>query len=267
MKQEMSSPGRRPDISLAQVAASALAAVSAAVVASFLGVGGTVLGAALGSTVATIAGAVYAHTFRQARDKLSETHVLTVVTRARTAREEPGPGDVPVIEPPAPAAASSESGGGDSADGEDNDAANDAAEGAVPAYAESGTPVTAEGEVVPVTDPRRPRWMSWKALLLMAVAAFVVAMVVISVIELTIGRPISGGSGTTVTKLVHHGRTRHPAPSTPTPAPTTAPVPTSTPTTSPTSSTSPTPVPTGTASQTPTGTPTATAPPVPTPTG
>jgi hypothetical protein len=231
MKQEMSSPDRRPDINLAQVAASALAAVSAAVVASFLGVGGTVLGAALGSTVATVAGAVYAHTFRQARDRLTETRVLAVVTRARTAQGEPGPGDVPVIE---------------------RDRTTD---GTAPAYAESGSLLTAEGELLDVADPRRPRWMSWKTALLVAVAAFVLALVAISVIELTIGRPISGGSGTTVTQLVHHRTTSHrPAPA-PTPQPTSSvPAPT----------TSPTPTPTGTPTQTPVGTPTSVPTSVPT---
>ncbi len=180
----MSSSSSRPDISLAQVAGSALAAVSAAVIASFLGVGGTVLGAALGSTVATIGGAVYAHTFRQAGQKLGETRVLTVVSRARLTHEPPGPGDVPLVEP--------------GADG----------------------PATTTGGR---SGPRlggRPPWMTWQALAAMAVAAFLVAMVVISAIELTIGRPISGGSGTTVSKLVHHSSSRHPS----TPAPGSHPV-------------------------------------------
>src|SRR3954452_24197237 len=87
-----------PDISGAQVAGSALAAVSAAVVASFLGVGGTVLGAALGSIVASVGGAIYSHSFRRAGDRLGETRVLTVVTRPLAGRADPGPGDVPVIE-------------------------------------------------------------------------------------------------------------------------------------------------------------------------
>jgi hypothetical protein len=94
--------------------------------------------------------------------------------------------------------------------------------------------------------------MSAKALVALAVAAFLVAMVVISAVELTIGHSISGGSGTTVSRLVEHSSTqRSPTTgptSTPTSPATTAPVPSPTVTGSP--------APTGTPSQTPTGAPT-----------
>ncbi len=63
--------------------------MSAAVVASFLGVGGTVIGAALGSIVASVGGAVYSHSFKRAGDRLGETKVLTVVTRPRPGAAEP----------------------------------------------------------------------------------------------------------------------------------------------------------------------------------
>jgi hypothetical protein len=49
-----------------QTVGSALAAVTSAFVGSFLGVAGTLVGAALGSLVATIAGAVYSHTLNTA---------------------------------------------------------------------------------------------------------------------------------------------------------------------------------------------------------
>lgn len=49
-----------------QTMGSALAAVTSAVVGSFLGVAGTLIGAALGSVVATIAGALYARTLDSA---------------------------------------------------------------------------------------------------------------------------------------------------------------------------------------------------------
>jgi hypothetical protein len=236
----MSPSGRRPDVSYAQVAGSALAAVSAAVIASFLGVGGTVLGAALGSLIATLGGAIYAHSFRRAGAKLSETKVLTVVTRSRAGHGEPGPGDVPLIEP----------------------ASSDGERGPTPPYAESGPPGTTDEEVIQ-EGPARPRWMSWKTAALLAVAACVIAMVVVSVIELTIGGPISGGSGgTTVTKLVHPGKGKHPK-HTPAPTPTT---PVVTPTSGPTTAvpTPTTPTPTVTATPAPTATTTA---PVGPPTG
>lgn len=242
-----------PDISGAQVAGSALAAVSAAVIASFLGVGGTVLGAALGSIVASVGGAVYSHSFRRAGDRLGDTKVLTVVTRPRVVRTAPGPGDVPVIE--------------------DADGA-----GGQPPYAESGQESPdqpAEPVEVPQSGPlpapggRIPRWLSWKAAVALTVVAFVLAIAAIEVVELVIGRPISGGSGgTTISKLVKPGSSKPKAPK-PKPTPTSTPVSTASPTSTPTSS------PTTTATQpspsdtSPTGSPSSTGPigPSGTPTG
>jgi hypothetical protein len=53
-----------------EVAASALAAVSAAVAASFLGVAGTVVGAALVSGLSTAGAALYEHALRRTHDRL-----------------------------------------------------------------------------------------------------------------------------------------------------------------------------------------------------
>lgn len=55
-------------LSIPQVTGSALAAVSAAVAASWLGVAGTIIGAAVGSVIATVGSAVYAQTLRQSRE-------------------------------------------------------------------------------------------------------------------------------------------------------------------------------------------------------
>ena len=52
-------------LSALQVAAGALAAVSAAVIASFFGVAGTVIGAAVASVVSTVGAAVYTETMRR----------------------------------------------------------------------------------------------------------------------------------------------------------------------------------------------------------
>lgn len=56
---------RRIDLSLPQVAGSAVAAVAAAVAASQLGVYGTILGAGVMSVVATCGGSVFQHFFRR----------------------------------------------------------------------------------------------------------------------------------------------------------------------------------------------------------
>lgn len=72
-----SDPGPRPapplGLSGPQVAGSALAAVSAAVAASWLGVAGTVVGAALGSVFGTVGTALYSHSLATGRDAVRRT--------------------------------------------------------------------------------------------------------------------------------------------------------------------------------------------------
>ncbi|MFB8089507.1 hypothetical protein [Streptomyces sp. NPDC055992] len=93
---------RRIDLSLPQVAGSAVAAVAAAVAASQLGVYGTIAGAGVMSVVATCGGSVFQHFFRRTGEQIREVTVqvkhpdreVTVHTRetgprqsARTSRE------------------------------------------------------------------------------------------------------------------------------------------------------------------------------------
>jgi len=61
---------RRIDLSVAQVAASALATVAGAVLASGLGVYGTIIGAAVVSVGATVGGAVFQHLFKRTGEQL-----------------------------------------------------------------------------------------------------------------------------------------------------------------------------------------------------
>jgi hypothetical protein len=63
-------PRRRLDLSLTQVIAGALAAVSAAWAASTLGVAGTVIGAAVVSVTITVLSAVYQHGARRTAERL-----------------------------------------------------------------------------------------------------------------------------------------------------------------------------------------------------
>ncbi|MBC7595556.1 MAG: hypothetical protein H7288_16745 [Kineosporiaceae bacterium] len=77
-------PNRRrflPDVSWFQVVASALAAVTAAWIASKLGVAGTIVGAALGSFVVTLSSAFYSNTLHQGRTMLIQTERGTVIER------------------------------------------------------------------------------------------------------------------------------------------------------------------------------------------
>jgi hypothetical protein len=61
---------RRIGLTTSQVAASALAASCAAIVASYLGVAGTISGAAIGSIVATTGSAFYGHAFHTGGKKI-----------------------------------------------------------------------------------------------------------------------------------------------------------------------------------------------------
>ncbi|MFE3473966.1 hypothetical protein ACFXOI_20365 [Streptomyces bacillaris] len=103
---------RRIDLSLPQVAGSAVAAVAAAVAASQLGVYGTIAGAGVMSVVATCGGSVFQHFFRRTGEQIREVTVqvthpegrqVTVRTKETTPagrrsaerRPEPGPGPGP----------------------------------------------------------------------------------------------------------------------------------------------------------------------------
>lgn len=74
---------RRIDLSLPQVAGSAVAAVAAAVAASQLGVYGTILGAGVMSVVATCGGSVFQHFFRRTGEQIRGA---TVQVKHRAAR-------------------------------------------------------------------------------------------------------------------------------------------------------------------------------------
>ncbi|MFE3327316.1 hypothetical protein [Streptomyces sp. NPDC059176] len=63
---------KRLDLSVAQVAGSALAAIAAAVLASQLGVYGTIVGAGVVSVVATCGGSVFQHLFRRTGEQIRD---------------------------------------------------------------------------------------------------------------------------------------------------------------------------------------------------
>ncbi|HET7173850.1 MAG TPA: hypothetical protein VFI30_06200 [Nocardioidaceae bacterium] len=66
-------PRPRLELSGVRVLGGALAAASAAVAASWLGVGGTIIGAAVASVVATVGTALYSHSLERSRYTLLET--------------------------------------------------------------------------------------------------------------------------------------------------------------------------------------------------
>ncbi|MEC4016637.1 hypothetical protein [Streptomyces sp. H27-D2] len=73
---------KRLELSVAQVAGSALAAVAAAVLASKLGVYGTIIGAGVVSVVATAGGTIFQHLFKRTGEQIREVTVQ-VHTRPR----------------------------------------------------------------------------------------------------------------------------------------------------------------------------------------
>jgi hypothetical protein len=69
---------RTGGVSTVQVGASAAAAVTSALAASFFGVAGTLIGAAVGSIVSTIAGALYAEYLGRAHERIKVTREVVI---------------------------------------------------------------------------------------------------------------------------------------------------------------------------------------------
>ena len=84
-------PAPRLELSLPKIVAGALAAASAAVASSWLGVAGTVFGAVVVSVVATVGTALYTHSLERSRYAIQET-IPVLATRSRADR---GPVDGP----------------------------------------------------------------------------------------------------------------------------------------------------------------------------
>ncbi|OPF75369.1 hypothetical protein VT50_0224740 [Streptomyces antioxidans] len=193
----------RIDLSVAHVAGSALAAVAAAVLASKLGVYGTILGAGVVSVVATAGGTVFQHLFRRTGEQIKEVRVQTTRPTGRRRYGGPagpvewaGPGESPPD----------------------------------PNLSPSPTPPPAPGEHgergeygEPTTHGARPRVRRRHAV--GAAAVFIVAMSVITGIEMLSGGPVSNvwgenRTGTTVSDSVRgsSGSTSTPGPPRPDPS-------------------------------------------------
>ncbi|MFJ1706201.1 hypothetical protein [Kitasatospora sp. NPDC088346] len=86
----------RLDLSVAQVAASALATVVGAVLASELGVYGTIIGAAVVSVGATVGSAFFQHLFRRTGEQLRGAVDRGPGATVNSLRQVPDPGSAPV---------------------------------------------------------------------------------------------------------------------------------------------------------------------------
>ncbi|MEV6161820.1 hypothetical protein AB0L71_07820 [Streptomyces sp. NPDC052052] len=200
---------RRIDLSVPQVAGSAVAAVTAAVAASQLGVYGTILGAGVMSVVATCGGSVFQHVFRRTGEQIREVTVqvkhpdreVTVQTRetrrvrgATTAHDETDVTTVP--------------------DGTD-------ATAVLPSVADDpdrtrvltqlgGTHGPAAGgpgsdEEFSAATTHGTRMRGWKRPAVGAAVVFAVTMAGITTYELVSGNDLSGGKGTTIGSVVRGG--------------------------------------------------------------
>ena len=197
-------------IRMSQVLAGALAAVTAALIGSTMGVAGTVVGAGLASVISTVGGALYLRSIQRTRQGV-RTVRAKVVGRSGGAtvlvsEEEPATGEV--VEADA-------------------------------------SPQTSDDR-----PPAEPRRLRWPTLVVSSLAAFALGMLVITGVEWLNGGSLSGGSGTTLGSIVEPhrdtgggGRPVDPTTSTTTPPASTTTPPSSDPTvtTDPTTTTTPAP--------------------------
>jgi hypothetical protein len=199
---------RQEGIRFSQVVAGALAAVTAALIGSTMGVAGTVVGAGLASVISTVGGTLYLRSIQRTRESV-RTVRAKVVGRS---------GGTTVMV-----------------------SAEDPSQDPTDEQAQPGEEV--EAEPATSTDDRPPaakRRSRWAVLAVTTLAAFALGMLAVTGVEWLRGESLSGDGGTTLGSIVapHHdsGSTEDPADpttSTTTPSPTTT-------TTDPTTSTAPT---------------------------
>jgi hypothetical protein len=95
-------PSPKLDIDWLKTIAGALAAVSSAVLLSTLGAAGTIIGAALGSVVATVGGALYSQGLARSRERLAQAQSLALrrvgIAQAEVRRANRHQGDDPAVD-------------------------------------------------------------------------------------------------------------------------------------------------------------------------
>jgi hypothetical protein len=216
-----------------QVLAGALAAVTAALIGSTMGVAGTVVGAGLASVISTVGGAVYLRSIQRTRDGVRTVRAkvvgrsggATVLVSTDDPEPAPEPGDEVEAES-APESASEDE----------------------------------QAEDRPSTEKRRLRW---PVIVVTTVAAFALGMVAVTGVEWLRGESLSGGSGTTFGSVVApHGSSSDTDEKTGETTSTTTPTTTTTTPTDPTTTTAPTTTSTTPPSESTTTTTTTTTPPV-----
>jgi hypothetical protein len=182
----------KPGVNWIQVVAGALAAVSSAVLLSTLGVAGTVIGAALGSVIASVASAWYSRGIDASRQQVAAQ--AAALKRVAAARSK--------IDDAVSARNRGETGAdtglmqADLALGEAEQALEEAS------HLAEGEAAEPDGDEVVEPVPHDPlfgaeagRKLPWKRIALIAAGLFVVVMVAITIFELTTGRAVSSFTG------------------------------------------------------------------------
>lgn len=187
MTQNSSERRRWLEIDWIRTVAAALAAVVSAVVLSTLGAAGTLIGAAIGSLVATVGGAMFAQGISTSRDKLTDAQAAALrsvgIAQAEVRRA------------------------GRAADTQVQDSHLDHADEQL---AEAKQELAA-ADAAPVGWRERFVRLPWKRLLVLSGALFLIVVLVITGFELLAGRSVSSitggsdGSGTTLGKVSGRG--------------------------------------------------------------
>jgi hypothetical protein len=180
-------PSPKLDIDWLKTIAGALAAVSSAVLLSTLGAAGTIIGAALGSVIATVGGALYSQGLARSRERLAQAQSLALrrvgIAQAEVRRANRHQGDDPAVD-------------------------------AHLAHADERLG-EAKAELGAIADePPAAGWrerlvvLPWKRISLVAAGLFVTAILAITAFELLAGESVSsitggtdGDGGPTITRI------------------------------------------------------------------
>lgn len=205
------------EVNWVQALAGSLAAMSSAVLLSTVGVAGTIIGAAVGSIIATVGSAVYSYYLRLSRRRIAETHSFA---RARVARARASVrGAVADVE-----------GGSTHPERQLQRAESDLARAGQELRDAEDIPASVSWKEVLAGLP-------WRRIVLSTAALFVAAMLVIVTFELITGRAVStytGGTdqkstGTSIPGWSGTDKRPRPKPSPTLESPSTTPTPSSTP--------------------------------------
>ena len=184
MKQDNDEKDRSLGLSPAQVAGSALAAMSGAFFVSWAGTAGTLIGAAVGSVIATVGAATYTWSLRRTSDAAKRTAAVVKQRALVTGTLPRSVAQGPLRE-----------------DGTDQPMSGIADADQPPSALEE--PDSPEG------DATRGRWdLPWGKVLLASLAVLVAGLAGVTAVEAVTGKPISSffgrddGTGTTVGNVV-----------------------------------------------------------------